>query len=279
MERRRGARPSRRARHRGRRADAPLRRGPTPDPAAARVRARRPVAPDPARPPLRRRPHRIVPVLLACWPRRSCDRSPGTASSSTGTSSGRATTGASTSAGSAAGSAGTCSGSACAYRSAPSASRGSSSSGLPPRESTAGSPCSRGSSRASRPRPRCPAEPVVVFAGRHVPEKNPVAVVHAVAKARETIPDLRGAIYGDGPERPKVLAAIAEHGLEGVIEAPGFVDEAVIEDAARARALPRASPRGARATASSSSRRSRRGRRSCSSGARTTPRPSSSRRA
>jgi glycosyltransferase involved in cell wall biosynthesis len=75
-----------------------------------------------------------------------------------------------------------------------------------------------------------PAEPLVVFAGRHIPEKNPVAVVHAVAKARETIPDLRGAIYGDGPERPNVLAAIAEHGLEQVVEAPGFVDEEVIED-------------------------------------------------
>jgi glycosyltransferase involved in cell wall biosynthesis len=81
-----------------------------------------------------------------------------------------------------------------------------------------------------------PAEPVVVFAGRHVPEKNPVAVVHAVAKARDAIPDLRGAIYGDGPEHPQVLAAIAEHGLEDVIEAPGFVDEQVIEDAL-ARAL------------------------------------------
>jgi glycosyltransferase involved in cell wall biosynthesis len=81
-----------------------------------------------------------------------------------------------------------------------------------------------------------PAEPVVVFAGRHVREKNPVAAVHAVAKARETIPDLRGAIYGDGPERPNVLAAIMELGLEGVVEAPGFVEEAVIDDAL-ARAL------------------------------------------
>ncbi len=76
-----------------------------------------------------------------------------------------------------------------------------------------------------------PAEPVVVFAGRHVREKNPVAVVHAVAKARETIPELRAVIYGDGPERPQVLAAIAEHGLEGVVEAPGFVDGDVIEGA------------------------------------------------
>lgn len=76
-----------------------------------------------------------------------------------------------------------------------------------------------------------PAEPVVVFAGRQIPEKNPVAVVHAVAKARETIPELRAAIYGDGPERPKVLAAIAAQRLEGVIEAPGFVDGKVIEGA------------------------------------------------
>ena len=81
-----------------------------------------------------------------------------------------------------------------------------------------------------------PAEPVVVFAGRHIPEKDPVAVVHAVAKARETIPELRAVIYGDGPERPKVLAAIAELGLEDIVDAPGFVDEAVIE-AALARAL------------------------------------------
>lgn len=76
-----------------------------------------------------------------------------------------------------------------------------------------------------------PAESFVVFAGRHIPEKNPVAVVHAVAKARETIPDLRAEIYGDGPERPKVFAAIAERGLEGVVEAPGFVDEDVLESA------------------------------------------------
>jgi glycosyltransferase involved in cell wall biosynthesis len=76
-----------------------------------------------------------------------------------------------------------------------------------------------------------PAESFVVFAGRHIPEKNPVAVVHAIAKARETIPDLRAEIYGDGPERAKVLAAIAQRGLEGVVEAPGFVDEGVLESA------------------------------------------------
>ena len=75
------------------------------------------------------------------------------------------------------------------------------------------------------------AKPLVVFAGRHIPEKNPVAVVHAVAKARETIPELRAAIYGDGPERPKVLAAIEVHGLEGIVDAPGFVEADVVERA------------------------------------------------
>jgi glycosyltransferase involved in cell wall biosynthesis len=76
-----------------------------------------------------------------------------------------------------------------------------------------------------------PAEPVVVFAGRHIPEKRPEAVVRAVARARETIPGLRAEIYGDGPEHGKVLEAIAELGLEDVIEAPGFVDGAVVEQA------------------------------------------------
>jgi glycosyltransferase involved in cell wall biosynthesis len=74
-----------------------------------------------------------------------------------------------------------------------------------------------------------PAQSVAVFAGRHIPEKNPVAVVRAVAKARETIPELRAEIYGDGPERPKVLASIAENGLDGTVDAPGFVDGVVVE--------------------------------------------------
>jgi glycosyltransferase involved in cell wall biosynthesis len=81
-----------------------------------------------------------------------------------------------------------------------------------------------------------PADPVVVFAGRHIPEKRPGALVPALARALESVPDLRGELYGDGPERPNVLALIARHGLEGVIAAPGFVDAAIVEEAL-ARAL------------------------------------------
>ncbi len=76
-----------------------------------------------------------------------------------------------------------------------------------------------------------PAEPVVVFAGRHIPEKRPAALVPALARARQAIPALRGEIYGDGPDRQKVLDSIAEYGLAGVVEAPGFVDGAVVDRA------------------------------------------------
>jgi glycosyltransferase involved in cell wall biosynthesis len=80
-----------------------------------------------------------------------------------------------------------------------------------------------------------PAEPVVVFAGRHIPEKRAPAVVPAVGLARERVPELRGRVLGDGPERPAVLAAIAEHGLHDAVEAPGFVStEEVEHDLARA---------------------------------------------
>jgi glycosyltransferase involved in cell wall biosynthesis len=75
--------------------------------------------------------------------------------------------------------------------------------------------------------------PVVVFAGRHIPEKQAPAVVDAVARARRDLPDLRAAVYGDGPERAEVLHARARHGLDGVVEVPGFVDADQIERALR----------------------------------------------
>ena len=81
-----------------------------------------------------------------------------------------------------------------------------------------------------------PADPVVVFAGRHIPEKRAPALVPAVRRARESIPELRGEVLGDGPERPDVLAAIAREGLEGVVTAPGFVSTEDV-DAALRRAL------------------------------------------
>jgi glycosyltransferase involved in cell wall biosynthesis len=76
-----------------------------------------------------------------------------------------------------------------------------------------------------------PARPVVVFAGRHIREKRVAEVVPAIARARDEVPDLRGEIYGDGPERERVLKAIAELDLDGSVVAPGFVDPEVLENA------------------------------------------------
>jgi glycosyltransferase involved in cell wall biosynthesis len=85
------------------------------------------------------------------------------------------------------------------------------------------------------PRVPLPAEPLVVFAGRHIPEKRPTELVHALALLRSDAPELRSRILGDGPERPRVLAAIAEHRLEDRVTAPGFVAlEQVEHDLARA---------------------------------------------
>jgi glycosyltransferase involved in cell wall biosynthesis len=74
---------------------------------------------------------------------------------------------------------------------------------------------------------------VVVFAGRHIPEKRAAAVVPAVGRARAELPELRAEIYGDGPQRDEVLGAIADCGLDGAIAAPGFVDAEEIDRALR----------------------------------------------
>jgi glycosyltransferase involved in cell wall biosynthesis len=86
------------------------------------------------------------------------------------------------------------------------------------------------------PREPVPAEPVLVFAGRHIPEKRVPALVPALALARQRIPELRGEIFGDGPDRNEVLRLRVELGLEAVLEVPGFVDAERVESAL-ARAL------------------------------------------
>jgi glycosyltransferase involved in cell wall biosynthesis len=78
-----------------------------------------------------------------------------------------------------------------------------------------------------------PAEPVVVFAGRHIPEKRVPAIVPALALARERLPELRGEILGDGPERSLVLRLRAEQGLESVLAVPGSVTAEQVDQALR----------------------------------------------
>jgi glycosyltransferase involved in cell wall biosynthesis len=79
-------------------------------------------------------------------------------------------------------------------------------------------------------RPVHDAAPLVLFAGRHIPEKQVPAIVPAVALARQSAPELRAAILGDGPERADVVRLVEELGLEGAIEVPGFVSAERVEE-------------------------------------------------
>jgi glycosyltransferase involved in cell wall biosynthesis len=78
-----------------------------------------------------------------------------------------------------------------------------------------------------------PAEPLVVFAGRLIPEKQaPLAVAaFALAARRLAGSTLRGEFYGDGPEREALERAIEQHGVGEIASAPGFVDASRIDEA------------------------------------------------
>ncbi len=77
------------------------------------------------------------------------------------------------------------------------------------------------------------ARPVVLFAGRLIPDKQPTLAVAAIALAVGRIEGLRGEFLGDGPERSALDASIAEHGLQEIVLAPGFVDAEIVESEMR----------------------------------------------
>jgi glycosyltransferase involved in cell wall biosynthesis len=86
-----------------------------------------------------------------------------------------------------------------------------------------------------------PAEPLVVFVGRHIREKGVLALPVALARARERLPGLRAEILGDGPLRDEVQRLVHEQGLDDAISVPGFVTEERRREAVR-RALCFVSP-------------------------------------
>ncbi|MFI5005610.1 MAG: glycosyltransferase, partial [Solirubrobacterales bacterium] len=79
------------------------------------------------------------------------------------------------------------------------------------------------------------AEPLVVFAGRLIPEKRAPLAVAAFALAARRIgdPALRAEFYGDGPEREALERAISKHSVEGIASARGFVEAPAIDAALR----------------------------------------------
>jgi glycosyltransferase involved in cell wall biosynthesis len=77
-------------------------------------------------------------------------------------------------------------------------------------------------------------EPLVIYVGRHIPEKQVSVIPAAIVLARRRVPDLRALIFGDGPERPHVLKEIARLELGDVIGCPGFAAPEEIDCAMRA---------------------------------------------
>lgn len=70
------------------------------------------------------------------------------------------------------------------------------------------------------------SELVVGSVGRLDSIKNYPMLVDAVALVRETRPQVRGVIVGDGPERPRLESQIISSGLSGVFELAGYRHDA-----------------------------------------------------
>lgn len=69
-----------------------------------------------------------------------------------------------------------------------------------------------------------PGGPLVVFAGRHIPEKRVLSIPPAIAVARKEMPELRCAILGDGPDTQALKGLVEGLGLEGAVEIRGRVE-------------------------------------------------------
>jgi glycosyltransferase involved in cell wall biosynthesis len=85
---------------------------------------------------------------------------------------------------------------------------------------------------------------LVVYAGRHVPEKRVDSLVRGFARALETRPDLRLELYGDGPERPRIERLVRELALSPSAQVHGQRNEQEVAAAlGRAACLATASER------------------------------------
>jgi glycosyltransferase involved in cell wall biosynthesis len=82
------------------------------------------------------------------------------------------------------------------------------------------------------PPPREPGdgEPLVLFAGRLIPEKQVLLAVAAIRLAAQRIEGLRGVVIGDGPQRGELEQAIAGDGVADVVVALGFADAETVEE-------------------------------------------------
>jgi glycosyltransferase involved in cell wall biosynthesis len=73
----------------------------------------------------------------------------------------------------------------------------------------------------------------VVFAGRHIPEKQASLIPAVIEEARKGDSAIRATIIGDGPETADIAKTIADRGLEDVVKLPGFVSDDELNQALR----------------------------------------------
>ena len=74
------------------------------------------------------------------------------------------------------------------------------------------------------------AEPIAVYAGRFIPEKQVPALIRALAQACERLPTLRAVLIGEGPDRLAARDMLRATHLESRVSLPGFVSEEALTD-------------------------------------------------
>ncbi|MCH8328093.1 MAG: glycosyltransferase family 4 protein [Candidatus Marinimicrobia bacterium] len=72
---------------------------------------------------------------------------------------------------------------------------------------------------------RLQAYPSVVFLGRLTGKKNPIALIHAFALVRASVPKAKLTIIGDGPLREKLVKRIEVLGLQSAVTILGVLDQ------------------------------------------------------
>ena len=70
-----------------------------------------------------------------------------------------------------------------------------------------------------------PADPYVIFAGRHIQDKRIDLLIEAIASLRSRGRDLRAVVLGDGPLAESHRALAAELGVDDLCSFPGFVGD------------------------------------------------------
>jgi len=69
------------------------------------------------------------------------------------------------------------------------------------------------------------ADPLVLFVGRQIPEKQVSAIAPALAIVRQSLLSMHATLFGDGPDAEYVRHSVSAVGLDDVVSLPGFVDD------------------------------------------------------